>query len=100
MAVPALHGLLPGLLAALALQRLIVRAADIADGGDGAHGCSAPTGGGVPAPSLERSASRRPKAYQPTCRVQTKIRADPNSTRLNSSHLAISYALFCLKKKT
>src|SRR2546426_5133815 len=24
---------------------------------------------------------------------------DPNSTRLNSSHLVISYAVFCLKKK-
>src|SRR5256885_11159935 len=26
-------------------------------------------------------------------------RQDPKSTRLNSSHLAISYAVFCLKKK-
>src|SRR5205814_9610951 len=26
--------------------------------------------------------------------------ADRNSTRLNSSHLGISYAVFCLKKKT
>src|SRR5256885_2483167 len=25
--------------------------------------------------------------------------ADPKSTRLNSSHLVISYAVFCLKKK-
>src|SRR2546426_2787667 len=29
------------------------------------------------------------------CRVQ----ADRKSTRLNSSHLVISYAVFCLKKK-
>src|SRR5690625_6323049 len=27
------------------------------------------------------------------------IRADRKSTRLNSSHVAISYAVFCLKKK-
>src|SRR5256885_4043303 len=30
------------------------------------------------------------------CRVQGK---DRKSTRLNSSHLVISYAVFCLKKK-
>src|SRR5690625_6361844 len=28
------------------------------------------------------------------------IRTDRKSTRLNSSHVAISYAVFCLKKKT
>src|SRR5205814_9245402 len=28
------------------------------------------------------------------------IRGDRKSTRLNSSHLGISYAVFCLKKKT
>src|SRR5690625_6904193 len=28
------------------------------------------------------------------------IRIDRKSTRLNSSHVAISYAVFCLKKKT
>src|SRR5256885_12210253 len=28
------------------------------------------------------------------------IAADRKSTRLNSSHLVISYAVFCLKKKT
>src|SRR5690554_7711347 len=30
------------------------------------------------------------------CRV---VRADRKSTRLNSSHVRISYAVFCLKKK-
>src|SRR2546425_122534 len=89
MAVPALHGLLPGLLAALALQRLIVRAADIADGGDGAHGCSAPTVGGVPAPSLERSPSCRPKAYQSTCRVQTMIRASTANSAIDPTMSAL-----------
>src|SRR5256885_6878670 len=29
----------------------------------------------------------------------SRIRADRKSTRLNSSHLVISYAVFCLKKK-
>jgi len=27
------------------------------------------------------------------------LRADRKSTRLNSSHITISYAVFCLKKK-
>src|SRR5690625_6936398 len=30
----------------------------------------------------------------------TSILIDRKSTRLNSSHVAISYAVFCLKKKT
>src|SRR3989442_11158316 len=29
-----------------------------------------------------------------------RIKADRKSTRLNSSHVRISYAVFCLKKKT
>src|SRR5699024_11368847 len=32
--------------------------------------------------------------------VQRARRADRKSTRLNSSHVSISYAVFCLKKKT
>src|SRR5207253_5164128 len=43
---------------------------------------------------------------QPTFVVQRKVRdaskhcpSDRKSTRLNSSHVAISYAVFCLKKK-
>src|SRR5699024_11734917 len=31
---------------------------------------------------------------------QIKIAQDRKSTRLNSSHVSISYAVFCLKKKT
>src|SRR5690625_4810989 len=30
---------------------------------------------------------------------RARIKADRKSTRLNSSHVAISYAVFCLKKK-
>src|SRR5437870_8273832 len=34
-------------------------------------------------------------------RLDAKVgRQDRKSTRLNSSHVAISYAVFCLKKKT
>src|SRR5437868_10518480 len=32
-------------------------------------------------------------------RVGTRPRGDRKSTRLNSSHVSISYAVFCLKKK-
>src|SRR5690554_7346866 len=31
---------------------------------------------------------------------ELKLREDRKSTRLNSSHVRISYAVFCLKKKT
>src|SRR5205814_9440783 len=33
-------------------------------------------------------------------RLLPQARGDRKSTRLNSSHLGISYAVFCLKKKT
>src|SRR5688572_32432003 len=32
--------------------------------------------------------------------LKTKVMQDRKSTRLNSSHSQISYAVFCLKKKT
>src|SRR3712207_7361395 len=32
--------------------------------------------------------------------AQVEVEADRKSTRLNSSHANISYAVFCLKKKT
>src|SRR5690625_6443911 len=35
----------------------------------------------------------------PTERIPFTPRTDRKSTRLNSSHVAISYAVFCLKKK-
>src|SRR5256885_7276773 len=40
--------------------------------------------------------SMRRKSYRYRC-IHLKI--DRKSTRLNSSHLVISYAVFCLKKK-
>src|SRR5438477_4718498 len=33
-------------------------------------------------------------------RAERHVRQDRKSTRLNSSHMSISYAVFCLKKKT
>src|SRR3712207_7644744 len=41
---------------------------------------------------------RRCRARVPEQRVE--VREDRKSTRLNSSHANISYAVFCLKKKT
>src|SRR5256885_9658319 len=42
-----------------------------------------------------------PAAQDPVVHVAGYLRADEDrkSTRLNSSHLVISYAVFCLKKK-
>src|SRR5436853_7496977 len=36
---------------------------------------------------------------RPACGVRAGLGRDRKSTRLNSSHLGISYAVFCLKKK-
>src|SRR2546426_6767066 len=44
---------------------------------------------GAPLTSMTRSSAT----------VTTRLHADRKSTRLNSSHLVISYAVFCLKKK-
>src|SRR5206468_5207283 len=38
-------------------------------------------------------------AARTRCRCRSRRRADRKSTRLNSSHDQISYAVFCLKKK-
>src|SRR5262245_63085153 len=59
-----------------------------------------------PYTTLFRSSSRAivmPAAPAPTMQTSASITepsADRKSTRLNSSHLGISYAVFCLKKKT
>src|SRR5256885_12055463 len=45
-------------------------------------------------PGIERDSGLEQRLYlRPFCRLDRK------STRLNSSHLVISYAVFCLKKK-
>src|SRR5256885_7497671 len=38
-------------------------------------------------------------AHQRTADLLARFEGDRKSTRLNSSHLVISYAVFCLKKK-
>src|SRR2546426_6639091 len=57
-------------------------------------------------PAVERRASRAHRVAKVLARgvaVVVEVRAirplDRKSTRLNSSHLVISYAVFCLKKK-
>src|SRR2546426_5944848 len=47
----------------------------------------------IPSPCCERDCSLR---IWKSCGMSTP---DRKSTRLNSSHLVISYAVFCLKKK-
>src|SRR2546427_4784170 len=51
-------------------------------------------------PISRRTRSRRPRLRLVTTRQSTgRGRRDRKSTRLNSSHSQISYAVFCLKKK-
>src|SRR5438445_7396685 len=54
-----------------------------------------------PYTTLFRSLSRRDREWPAPARGSTAVhaRADRKSTRLNSSHANISYAVFCLKKK-
>src|SRR5690349_23091044 len=44
-------------------------------------------------------AVREPWPRRRRCRRARPCRTDRKSTRLNSSHVEISYAVFCLKKK-
>src|SRR5690349_22410240 len=53
--------------------------------------------GGVPL--LQESARAHQRAAGPDAGDEMRD-ADRKSTRLNSSHVEISYAVFCLKKKT
>src|SRR5256885_12879193 len=53
--------------------------------------------GRASAPAPHRSAA--PPRRRGTGGDRGRRRADRKSTRLNSSHLVISYAVFCLKKK-
>src|SRR2546426_4876562 len=64
------------------------------------RGCAARNGVGPAGDALDRG--RLPPALvgePPGGRENGKTRLDRKSTRLNSSHLVISYAVFCLKKK-
>src|SRR2546422_6413799 len=48
------------------------------------------------APGVDGALARRPR---PPGRPAARLHRDRKSTRLNSSHGYISYAVFCLKKK-
>src|SRR5205814_9835593 len=50
-------------------------------------------------PSITRPFHRTKSVSAPASRRTTPAPTDRKSTRLNSSHLGISYAVFCLKKK-
>src|ERR1039457_5111297 len=50
-------------------------------------------------PSSLRSEEHTSELQSP-CNLVCRLLFDRKSTRLNSSHLVISYAVFCLKKKT
>src|SRR3712207_7752425 len=49
--------------------------------------------------SAVRTARGRSRCRSIPCRSRPRPGADRKSTRLNSSHANISYAVFCLKKK-
>src|SRR5260221_9714373 len=49
--------------------------------------------------SVAHHRARRRQAHAAGAEVLLRRRADRKSTRLNSSHTVISYAVFCLKKK-
>src|SRR5690625_6569775 len=49
-------------------------------------------------PSAVGMRTRLISSHRPS-RIIDQFRVDRKSTRLNSSHVAISYAVFCLKKK-
>src|SRR5256886_14875541 len=63
----------------------------------------APRGGSISSPSLPPRGGKlpqwRPLHFESSSRISTRKQRDRKSTRLNSSHSQISYAVFCLKKK-
>src|SRR2546427_191029 len=84
--------------------------AGAARGGAGAVGGGAGSAegavgaGGTPAHDASRNAStisllRMVSSFSWFLPVRSELQADRKSTRLNSSHSQISYAVFCLKKK-
>src|SRR5436305_5262039 len=50
-------------------------------------------------PSFEQREREHPKIHNEQVAEQKRRPLDRKSTRLNSSHVRISYAVFCLKKK-
>src|SRR2546430_5960147 len=64
------------------------------------RGCPSSLSGVSPATPAAAVAARRPRNPRLYMRSLLVVRPDRKSTRLNSSHSQISYAVFCLKKKT
>src|SRR5437870_10422417 len=50
-------------------------------------------------PDAAKSTAKNPERVFMAAAAYNKSISDRKSTRLNSSHVAISYAVFCLKKK-
>src|SRR3712207_7811390 len=50
-------------------------------------------------PRTEAATEQREVWFLPRRRARARLSQDRKSTRLNSSHANISYAVFCLKKK-
>src|SRR2546427_9649369 len=53
----------------------------------------------IPPTTSHNTANQNVRICQPKCESSHVPRTDRKSTRLNSSHSQISYAVFCLKKK-
>src|SRR5262245_64723178 len=64
-----------------------------------ASGCRHATLSTRPVPEASRTGATH-AVWPPGWYGSSTVSADRKSTRLNSSHLGISYAVFCLKKKT
>src|SRR5947207_8116053 len=73
------------------------------DSSEGRERAAARSVGRHAVPGVPRARSRRPDVEPPRLRWIHQMAAtegrDRKSTRLNSSHTVISYAVFCLKKK-
>src|SRR5256885_13173785 len=67
------------------------------DGGPSLHGTARRPDG---AAAATRGSSEPARCVHPRDRSRADWHRDRKSTRLNSSHLVISYAVFCLKKKS
>src|SRR3712207_6954940 len=59
-----------------------------------------PNGAVVPGATVTLTSKETGKTQQVAASAEGFYRLDRKSTRLNSSHANISYAVFCLKKKT
>src|SRR5258708_16134945 len=67
----------------------------------GGHGRRRPALGGTGHSRLsDRAGGKNARGFLFVAHGKRKIKIDRKSTRLNSSHQIISYAVFCLKKKT